>query len=407
MLFLVIFNFQLPFIKNSSILALLLSSLLIFLHRKSIITITKQFKSKYLFKLLFFLLLIIVITLNISITLYGSYDISLARHYITLMIQLIITSIVFAIIANRLQSKQEILKMIIVVFILQSVIQILAYLNLNILEVIRNFQDESDIKTSLDYGLIRGLALSGDLYFGLALSYGLVFIIFLKYSLDNQLSKIWQVLCIVLLFIGLIFAGRIGFLGIILGILYVVLYKSKSFTPKLDLLLSVVVTFGFFISVYIAFVPIETRELIQDTVFRYAFQFIYNYIDYGTLSTSSTDELGHMLNMQISEKQIFFGDGYYSSNQGYYMGVDVGYYRHIFYGGFMFLLLFFIFQLMIQNLFQKDHYNERLFKIIIFLYFVLLHIKGMSLGTSKIALTILLLIGLNELFFKEKNFVKA
>lgn len=83
--------------------------------------------------------------------------------------------------------------------------------------------------------------------------------------------------------------------------------------------------------------PSSLKEVIDESVFAYAFQIFYNYKDSGSFSTSSSDRVAEMWQISIGFFTYLLGDGRFSNPDGTYYGkIDVGYLRQILYGGIAF-----------------------------------------------------------------------
>lgn len=118
---------------------------------------------------------------------------------------------------------------------------------------------------------------------------------------------------------------------------------------------------------------------------RFAFEGVFNFVENGELSTSSTDKLKTMYVFPESLKTWFIGDGYFSNPKdtdpyyvgkitkgGYYMASDVGYIRLIFYFGIIGLLAFsyFLFQ-SAKICAGKLHHSKTLIFILLLINFII------------------------------------
>lgn len=99
-----------------------------------------------------------------------------------------------------------------------------------------------------------------------------------------------------------------------------------------------------------------------EQLFRFAFEMLFNYADSGELQTSSTDMLLEMWRHYPRDfKTWIIGDGYFISpyatnpyylgdhQYAYYMGVDVGYLRFVYYFGLCGLLCFILFMYVVAK----------------------------------------------------------
>lgn len=340
LIFFYIFSFSLPILKTSTVLSLPLSFILIASVKYT------DLKSLYFSKLFVhnFSYLIVLFYVTVAFTLYHSqYDYSVSRLIPTQIIYIIIGGFVATSIFclnDRSSDLSFYTKIIAYAFCLQTLIMFFATLSPSVLNFVRFFQPESVSIVSERYNAFRGVALSSGQFFSLAAAYGLVMVMFCIYNLKRDISY-KNVFVIVLLSIGILYAGRTAFIAFIV---LIPIFIASRFA------LSIKVFFKLFsclvlVCILVYFLLPDLSKLIVDNVFSYAFEFIYNYIDYGTLATSSTDKLQNMY-FKISYETFFLGDGRFSGvNSAYYLGTDAGYMRTILFGGIGFTLLLFFIQM--------------------------------------------------------------
>lgn len=145
--------------------------------------------------------------------------------------------------------------------------------------------------------------------------------------------------------------SRTTILGLFLGII-ILFYYIKVKVIRVNLLMfgiyGVFGVIGILLTIYLY----HHNDNIHDLL-RFGFEPFFNYIEYGRITTDSTDML---LNMYVLPKEIktwIIGDGYFenpyvidfnylgvSSKHGFYMGTDVGYLRFIYYFGMIGLIAF-------------------------------------------------------------------
>lgn len=118
----------------------------------------------------------------------------------------------------------------------------------------------------------------------------------------------------------------------------------------------------------------------------FAFEMFINLKQSGELETDSTDVLMQMFVMPDNLKTWIIGDGYWNSpvGEGYYMHTDVGFLRIIYYFGIVGLLSFILSQFLIL----KASFKKNLIIIIIFVYLIILNVKGFFEYTPFCALLI-------------------
>ena len=270
------------------------------------------------------------------------------------------------------------LQLIVGIFVLQSFIIFAAFISPSVLDIVRNFQFEGIMEVTdryLNHGTFRGLALSGDQFYGLTASFGLISIIVMKLYVDS--SKFIWIGIFFILFAANMFVGRTGFVGFAAALGYLFINNESE---RLKLIVKV----GFYTIIIIVILyqllPSSTKEILNESVFAYAFQLFYNYSDNDSFSTSSSDRVLEMWKIEISFLTLLIGDGkFLNANGSYYGHVDVGYLRQILYGGFIYLVfsIILVFKF-ITNYSNKVSVQNYKFELILFLYLLATHAKGLS-----------------------------
>ena len=132
--------------------------------------------------------------------------------------------------------------------------------------------------------------------------------------------------------------------------------------------------------------------MVVDYLIPYAFEFVYQKIDSGKAQTASTNQLKEMWHRDFDEQELIFGSGKYTTADGrYYMRVDPGILRHLLYGGILFYLLLILYQTLITFPLKKrtDYYIF----LLIFIYFLFMDFKGVTIAVNKFSFTATLLLG--------------
>lgn len=405
LVFLLVFSFRIPLILNGAILAFIFSIFKILTNRKSQQILSFCFRSKYVVRILIGCVGLSLISFFPSVF-HETYDFSVLNRFVGLISTLFFVIFVYSAIFPYLTTKLSLQKIIFIVFGLQSVIQIIAFKSPSFLSIIQLFQDARSIEIGRGeyYKGVRGLALSTELFFGLSCAYGLVYIQYIQYMFEKRRLLISDIGMFLLLIFGTFFVGRSGLLGLVFGFSYILLSNKQSLREV------VYRYFKFFIGVVLllslSFLVLNESYIrsINDVILPEAFEFIYNYMDNGKLSTSSTDGLLEMLQVPIDNQTFLIGQGKYEENGKYYMETDSGYLRQILYGGIGYVFCFMIYQLFFFVKNQRQNKASSLINYIIYIYLMILHIKGETLGTHKMVLVILMLLGINELAFRKITF---
>lgn len=123
----------------------------------------------------------------------------------------------------------------------------------------------------------------------------------------------------------------------------------------------------------------------------YGFEMFVNYFETGKATTASSDQLKTMYDTYPQDVSTWIvGDGWFAdpNNEGsYYMGVDVGYLRLIFYFGLVGMILFFNYQYqMLRYINYLTEGKYKLFLIIAFALLLILNLKGFTDFTQLLAI---------------------
>jgi hypothetical protein len=292
-------------------------------------------------------------------------------------------------------------RLLVSIFAIQSVIQAGAFVFPPVADIVHIFQKES--VASKDYGGIRALALSGNPFFDLSAGYAICYIVFVKLVTDRAASviRVSDILCFLLLILGTFFAGRTGFIGLGIALITIIGYgrsipfKLFSFLKTAFICTALALTVPYVL-------PAGTRDLLFDKLLPFAFEFLYSYLEKGSVATESTDVLSGMY-FPISWMTFLFGDGRYLMADGsYYRYTDAGYMRHILYYGIFGQLLLIAYQLLfflkpvvlsIAARPGRAAYNDFLFWTLLFGMLFVLHYKGEVVGFMPVVQLMLLLLG--------------
>ena len=331
-------------------------------------------------------------------------DYEKSYSFISQIIGFFITVFIFVSIYDPDKKKDYVLLCIVLAFVSQSIIQVIAFMLPAFREIVFLFQFPEDAERAEYYGGIRGLAISGRLFFELAASYGLVAILYMKYLLDNDLGGVKYILYFILLFIGSFFVGRTAIIGFAISFLYLILYQHKSFF-NLKLLMRLIVVSALFSTIVLVCLSEEYRSVILDKLLPWVFELFYKYADTGHAQSNSLDSLNDMYSIEITNREWLFGVGKYVNFDGtYYKETDSGFLRQILFWGlmgsalnliYMFSFLYVPFQRTLGDCLSRN--NEILFFVLIVGYLFMLHYKGELMGHSRFFLDILLLYFLRNL----------
>lgn len=412
-LFMYIFSF--PLFKNinqtgSNFVIGILLVLYFMCSKKYRIIVLKTLKKKYVVRIFIFLTTLTLYSLTIP-TFLETYDysimVSFISHYAIIIIGIFIFS--FYEFKNKITNiPYDLVK----VFVIQGVIQVISFSFPNVNIFLNNFRTESAINLGQIgfYEGTRGLALSGQAFFGLGVGFGLVFILFFKawYVISPKYPYLKFLYLIILIF-GAISAARMSLVGLVIGIIYffvekiekikhIYLSKNKISSSLLGILFSIPI-FSLVITIVYQYIKNNKSILeIWNSFTNYAFELFEGFFESGNLSTTSTDILFNKMYFPIKDSWTFLiGDGIYTNIDGsYYMHTDAGYMRNILFFGIVGLILLFLYQMTFLIFTNKENI---LLNFSILIYILIIHIKGEALGFSTMLQSMLLV---NMLYYKNK-----
>ncbi|WP_297973705.1 hypothetical protein [uncultured Bacteroides sp.] len=402
-----IFSFRIIGAINSSMLVGGLCLALLMMRKKGVVVFKKTLSSVYVAKMLKFIYVLFFFSLFFPI-LHQSFDFYFTKVVLALLIQFILGCFLWAFwkyISNERKCYYDIEKIIIYAFIIQSMIQCIVSFTPSLQPFIFYFNNAESINESYNllFGTgVRGVALASGTGFSLSLGYGIAFIIYVKKYLLYKLSLI-NVLIGAILFVGIFFAGRTGFVGVGIASIYYFLDKNsgtlltkigKVFNLLFYLLLLCFVIYCIFIDF--------VNHLI-DNVFPFAFEPLYNLFNNDSFETASTNRLQEMWKVSITWDELFLGTGCYFDPlypHTFYKQVDIGLFKNIFFWGIWGYILVLLFQyVQLYPLRFKLDKSDKYYLYAIFLFLLLLDLKAIALGLNKTAFSIILLI----VFAYEKN----
>lgn len=373
-LFLYVFGVLVPIVRTTSL------ALILYLpFRISKPSIKSRFKdivsSRYIFNLVsLYLFLCIAILLFTTINL--KFDITLLPTIINNVIHLIIAGMIVALFIGKGLKEQDLLIIILIIFVIQSIIQVTAFISPAVHSFIQIFQSSSTVEIADKFSGRRGLALAGAAFFGLASIYGLIFIFYSREIIISGSISYINIVGWILILIGGFFSGRTFFIGVGFGLIY--LFNSNlSIKKKIQGVKRFAIVLVSVILICMSLIPPDMYKKINDLSL-YVFEAVYNYIDSGKATTTSSDHLLEDMFFEIPLKTIIIGDGQYTDNNGdYYMHTDSGYMRNLLLYGLSgsLLTIFIDVYLMWGTKRLRKHQYSKL-STFIFLYMLILHIKG-------------------------------
>lgn len=357
--------------------------------------VLKYFKSKY-FLSVTGIYLLVNIWILIVVIINGSSDFSYFKTFLHMYLLVLIGSILYLFLC-KIGKKKMIVNYVVIAFVLQTTIEWGAYLLPSFKTIINFTKSAETIAKGESYSGVRANALAGSDFFGLSAAYAMVSILyFSSYNTLSRNNRIIKIFIYLYMITGTFFAGRTGYIGVALAIIYILF---KKITTKSRLHLShrekntLLFTSVVFLAVVIFFVKEYTTNQSIYNLINFTFQSFINKAENGSFMNSSMESLFKMYS-HVNFNSLIFGDGLYAGkNGGYYMNTDVGYLRVMLLGGVLGLVLMFILQLKILS---PKKCKERVLVYFIIFCLIILNFKGEVFAWGEIIIPTTLLFSLQN-----------
>lgn len=327
----------------------------------------------------------------------GANDFTFLKTFLHVFLQIATGVFLYSFLRFRGSDKQ-IVNYLVVAFMAQTIIQWMAFFIPPVRAIVHFTKSADVLAKASQYGNMRGISLAGSSFFGLSAAYAMIALLF--WSEKNTFFKenrFVRVLFYCVMMSGTFFAGRTGFVGVAIAIVYAAVkgFQKKDFKmrelneseKKAGVLVGITTLGIIVVSVILCFVNKRFATLLW-----FAFEPVYNLFTKGTLMISSVSQMLDMYSI-VPFKTLLIGDGMYSVGASYYMGTDVGYYRVIYYAGIIGFALLMFLQLTILQLRQG---KERLLKGMLLLTLLVLNLKGEVITWSITVLAVVLLFCLQD-----------
>lgn len=285
---------------------------------------------------------------------------------------------------KRLNRSTEffLVKYIIFSITLQSLISLILYLRPDISALVYSYVHNSElgalVREQVAEKRISGFARS---FFGAGMFSGMGLIL-IAYSIQHHYLRHKDIIIYTLLFLFIFIIGmmmaRTTIVGAILAALLIILPKDGKLklasSKKLKFTTLVIITPVTLLSILTFFSP----NLIKNyrTLIEFGFELFINFNETGKLETSSTNTVFEMFRLPNNFTTWIIGDGLWDDpfSLGYYMNIDIGFLRLLYYFGVIGLFLY----IMYHFILIKSSFNNNLTIFLIFIYFLILNIKGFS-----------------------------
>ncbi|MFB0773028.1 hypothetical protein [Proteus cibi] len=339
--FFLIFNFPLPVIQSSAILALLINIPLLI--NKRYISLPKNF-------IKVILAYILILSLTIVITLFNGHDYTLSLAIAKVIVFIILSSIVISIYRDK-----NLLELVLNAFSIQAIVSLLSLMSNEFYNITSIFRNTVAQEINMYSDGIRGNIIASDPFFLTGYLVPIVLYLLLEYR--NNFSKTRTIFYLLSLIIIAFLSARTSIIGVIFTIF---IFTFKHYRNIL---------FSFFIIFSLILIGIFFQE---NKLISFVFELFYNLFHSNSATTKSSDVLLKMLNSFTLPN--FFGEGKWINNDGTYFGhTDSGYMRTIYYYG-IFSIFFYCIYFYLLTLLKFD-YNKK-FIIFLFIWSAICQIKG-------------------------------
>lgn len=328
------------------------------------------------------------------------------QQIITHLLEIIPFSVLFAnVLIDRGYKIDDFIKLLISIFAVQGFIVFLEFVSYDFRKFFQGLMGVSKVAKSGQFQWFRGLgfALTRNFDYALLQSFGL-FLLISKY-LKSKINFI-DYLAISLIFFSVIVSGRTGLVGIAFAILvfFTKIYKFDTFIYSMKRVI-VAVSLIFVGYAAIGVLSPSVRNSIDNTLLPWAFEFYYNYLETGELTTASSDQLQESHYYDLSDKTLFQGDGmYYSGHALFYGLTDAGYMRLAMYFGITGILIFVILyvRLAVLSFSRLSKYDNFIVPSFVVLMLVA-HYKGDVFANSLILNRTIYVIGFGLLLLQNRE----
>ena len=407
-LFLIVFNFRLPYIYNSAFLSIALCSFY-YIRKDGAIPFTCFFQRYSAIILIGTAVLAFIVSL---ISVLHNMDLLPVRGRRVWVEFMMLWALTFALplLVEGKESKafEELLLIICYTFALQGVLSLIAYLYDPFAEFLLTFKDEAikagEAESELD-NRFRFLNLSGIVLVELAAGYGAALIAFfwLQLNYDHPYVKGWRKYAVFFFIVlGTSFAGRTGFIGFLMGFggwlffsfnsIFMILRRNIG--SLIISVLAILFIFNFLLSS-------SQRNAFDTELFPFAFEWYYNYQNYGRFSVGSMEATSEHY-YYIYDETLMKGHGIDAFGGGTsYQHSDAGYINNLVFGGIPLLICLIIYQCLytippIEISLKKNTRENRAnigFFLILFAYIFIVEIKAPAVGYMHIIEVLYLAMG--------------
>lgn len=233
----------------------------------------------------------------------------------------------------------------------------------------------------------RNSFLSGSGYFGIGAPFAIAIVffitsIFLNLKNNNIYKNTTHIVKLLTIIIAGIFAARTVFFCLAIAITYLVFIKRSLVTLIIGSILTII-----------------TISILNLEIFKDYQLWLFEIFDKGLGSSDSGSALfSTHIKLPDNIETILIGDGKYidSITKGYYMSTDIGYLRHLYFGG-----IFFMISVLSIPFFMFMKNKNNIFLFVIIPVCLILHFKGVFIYNNP-AFTPLLMI-ISHIYMQQRK----
>ena len=293
----------------------------------------------------------------------GQSEFHLIRDLLPVLGSIFGAQLLFIVSKKNLKSTDEFLLLLVLTIFAESILTIAMKLVpplYSLVDAFLVFDFGTDNITDI-FDIARFFGIGNAHYFGVMPSclLGVLTAVYLINKSESALLKVLLIASWVIISISSFFVARWAITAIGLSFVFFILNQRKQ-----NLFKSIGILVGLFIVVWVAYTV--TMSNIDSDLQKWAFSFM---TDKSSDDRSADNVIDWWLNTHFDLKTFLIGDAIYTDPRGgYYMHVDIGFFREIFYGGIIGLGLNLWGHVMILKMMYKYNRN-RSFKL--FLYFLM------------------------------------
>lgn len=365
------------------------------------ITTTKNILFSGYFKTIYKFYFLINLWATLVVLINGSVNFSFHKTFLHMLFVVVLGALLYSYFDYKGKGMKT-LTLVILAFALQSVIEWSSFILPPVREFIYSTKSEDTIKKAMEYSGMRVNGLCGSDFFGLSAGFAFVFITFMsKMNLLFENNRVAKGIFFVLLISGTFFAGRTGYIGALVALIYFFITRDRYRRPfNTQEKISSIVLVGLFIAFIIFMVNFYYTNDDFNMLIHWTFQNVFNYMETGSAQSTSTETLKHMY-FPIEFGTFLFGDGMYDMPDGsYYMATDAGYMRIVLFMGIIGELLM---MTMMYKMLDMRNKHEKKLKWFMLLLILILNYKGEVIMWSMMLLAIYTIYCVQDKFSQQNN----